>query len=149
VIGEDLSRVAVVALIGLGACVFFLIQGLSRSGGRGVLYLLLGVLMGGCVVLMAGGVVRVWRQERGLPAEERVAARAARLERAERSRPAWLKSVALVVLLFASAAYWAYLSVVALMRGFYAFGALDALIFVACLWTATRIVRRRHRRTGS
>jgi hypothetical protein len=143
VIAKDLLRAAVLVLIGLGIAIFALVQGLSRSDGRGPVYLVLGAALVLSVVAVAAGIVRLRRQECALSEEERQAARAARLERAERSRPEWLDSRGWFVLMVAVAAYWGYWLVGALADGAHGRAVVNGLLLLVSVSAAVRAFRRR------
>jgi len=143
VITKDLVRLAIAALIGLVAGIFFVVEGLDRSGGRGTVFVVLGAGIVASVVVLALAVLRTWSRQRGLSDEERAEARAARLEYAEQNRPAWLDSRGFAVLMLGISVYWTYLLVRALDRGAYGIAAVDAVFLLASATAVWRAFRRR------
>lgn len=140
-----MARLAVAALIGLVAGVFFVLEGLGRSDARGTVYVLLGSGILASVAVLVVGVLRVRRQQPGLSAEERTAARVARLEQAQQTRPAWLDSPGFAVLMLVISAYWTYLLVRALDKGAYGIAVLDAVLLLASMSAVLRVVRNRRK----
>jgi hypothetical protein len=139
---KELVRSAGLAVVGLAAGIFFLVEGLGRSGDERTRYLFVAVAILGCLISLAGMLHLRW-QERGLSAEGRAETRAARLELARQSRPGWSNSRGYAVLAVGGAAYWAYSLGGALRKESYGLAVLDALICLVCVMAALRVVRRR------
>lgn len=129
---------AITFVAGVGA----LLYGAGRGGEHGAVYVVLGVLIvASNIVLWLSVVVTQWKR-RGL--EPRVDVTPGKPP----DRPAWLDSTASVVVLFMAAGMWACFTAAAFTKNAYAVAVLQAALFVATVWTITRILRRRRERRG-
>ena len=131
---------AVGAVVGVGAVVL----GLSRSGGDRWLYLVLGAVMLGCVLALAGAVLRMSARERRLPPGQAAEERAARMAEAQRRTAAADERRWPMVLSAVLGVFWLVYLVIGLSNG-----SLRQIVvsgFFVLLVVSTEVSRRRRKR---
>lgn len=129
---------AITVVAGVGAVLY----GVGKGGEHGAVYAVFGiVIVASTIALWLAVGVTQWKR-RGL--EPRVDV----TPRKPPDPPAWLDSTASVVVLFVAAGMWAYFTAAAFAKDAYVVAGLQAALFIATVWTITRILRRRRARHG-